>query len=58
MTITRDKDIDLESGEYVPVVHLLKFWPTFEKIEFAMSCSSFLQQLKSERQKMKKKTNR
>ena len=33
MTITRDEDIDLESGEYVPVGHILKFI-----LDFGLSC--------------------
>ena len=31
MTATRDKDIDLESGEYVPVGHIRKFDLDFER---------------------------
>ena len=33
MTITRDEDIDLESGEYVPVGHILKFI-----LDFGLKC--------------------
>ena len=42
MTTTRDEVIDLESGEYVPVGHILKFildfWLkcVFEKFELTM----------------------
>ena len=52
MKTSRDEDIDLESGAYVPVCHILKFYldfwgnGIFEKLELAMSCSFLLQQLK------------
>ena len=42
MTTTRDEDIDLESGEYVPVGHIPKFVLNFglkcffEKFELTM----------------------
>ena len=60
MTTTRDGDIDLESGDYVPVDHILKFYLAFgvdgifEKFELAISCSSLLQQLKRKSQKIRK----
>ena len=53
MTMTRDEDIDLESGDFVPVAHILKFdfvleiKINFQNFESILTCSKFSRQLKN-----------